>query len=81
MQNAYAVKIPVGRYPRTERVMKLRERALRAIGTQCGISGQRQMLMTGMVGMIASFSASIKHGSGIVMRRRRYFGGHLPKQI
>lgn len=33
MQNAYAVKIPVGRYPRTERVTKLRERALRAIDT------------------------------------------------
>ena len=33
MQNAYAVKIPVGRYPRTERVTKLRERALHAIDT------------------------------------------------
>ena len=33
MQNAYAVKIPVGRHPRTERVTKLRERALRAIDT------------------------------------------------
>ena len=33
MQNAYHATIPVGMYPRTERVTKLRERAMRAIDT------------------------------------------------